>query len=324
MDPGSSDVQNFIVSVYLDVTRRYDVDGIHMDDYFYPYPVSGQDFPDAHTFHAYQQSGGHLALHDWRRHNVDSLVQRLQKEIHTLKPNVKFGISPFGIWKPGHPSGIHGLSAYDSLYADSKKWFEQGWVDYLTPQLYWKIDPPAQSYPALLDWWLQQNSQHRHLYAGNNAANVGRGIWDVQELVNQIKISRDRMSKLSLGNVQFSMKYFVHNNHGISDEFKILYPAPTLTPEMTWLNLPPPNAPTNVVGHETSITWSADSTGATAYWALYKRTADVWELQHVLKQDVTSATQLLAGMYAIRGVNRAGTESTEVTVQVHGQGSIVG
>lgn len=325
MDPGSKEVQDHIVSVFKDVVSRYDVDGIHMDDYFYPYPVSGESFPDKHTYNSYLATGGTMTIENWRRDNVNRLIQRIRTETHALKPHVKFGISPFGIWKSGYPSGIRGLSAFYSLYADSRKWFDQGWVDYLTPQLYWKIDPPAQSYPALLDWWLQQNSQNRHLYAGNYAGRIVVGGWSVQEIVNQIKLSRDRRAALSLGNVQFSMKYFTKNSHGIGDEFKKLYATPALTPEMSWLSADSPSSPKQVSAHAHSLSWSCDSMNSTFFWAVYKNIADVWMLQEVMGADVLSVSNLNSGVYAIKGVNKVGTESQPVYITLKElDGSIIG
>lgn len=316
MDPGAEVVRNHITAVYIDVVRRYDIDAIHMDDYFYPYPVQGHDFPDSNTYSAYTASGGTLSLKDWRRHNVNTMIQVVRKEIHTHKSHVKFGISPFGIWKPHYPHGIHGLSAYDELYADSRKWFQEAWVDYLSPQLYWKIDPPAQSYTALLDWWLEQNPRKRHLYAGNYAAQVVSSDWDVQEITNQVGVSRSRRSLLSFGNIQFSMKYFVRNSRGISDAFKPLYPTPALTPEMPWLNVAPPHAPTNVTSNGHSLKWSRDFSNSNFYWSIYKESVDAWLLYKVVRADVTSVANLEYGMYALSGVNRAGIESRPAKIYV--------
>ena len=133
---------------------RYDVDGVHFDDYFYPYPDENQ-FPDLDT---YNQYGNGLSRDDWRRDNVNKMVERCYNAIHAIKSFVKFSISPLGIYRPGEPGGmpssINGLDPYSEQYADTKLWFEEGWVDFMAPQLYWAIDPPAQSYPVLLDWWI--------------------------------------------------------------------------------------------------------------------------------------------------------------------------
>ena len=317
MDPGAKVVQDFILSVFRDVVSRYDIDGVHMDDYFYPYPVSGVSFPDSHTYSAYVSSGGRLSLADWRRDGVNTLVQDIYTTVKSIKSHVKVGISPFGIWKPGHPHTIHGLSSYDSLYADSKKWLELGWVDYMTPQLYWKIDPPQQSYPVLLDWWLQQNKMNRHVYVGNYASAVVTKSWPVSELQRQVHLSRDRRDQLSLGNVFFSAKIFSHNDHRIGDLFKSAeYSAPALQPEMTWLTAPAPLVPQSVhASADYRIHWAGDSSGSVRSWAIYSLRADVWELTSVLNRD-TLEFAAHPGYYAVRSVNRLGKESDAVTLHV--------
>src|SRR6185369_7762727 len=156
---------------------RYDIDALHADDYFYPYQENDAqgrviDFPDSASF---AKSGTSLSRGDWRRANIDKFVERLYREVHAIKPTVKVGLSPFGIWRPGNPSGITGLDAYATIYADSRKWLQQGWVDYLAPQLYWSITSTGQSYPLLLDWWFAQNTMGRHVWPGLAAYRVNDG-----------------------------------------------------------------------------------------------------------------------------------------------------
>lgn len=312
MDPGAKILQDFIYDVFMDVVRRYDIDGVHMDDYFYPYPVSGQSFPDSNTYNTYKASGGTLSLSDWRRNNVNTLVQRLGTGIKSIKSYVKYGISPFGIWKSGHPHGVHGLSAVDELYADSRKWLQQGWVDYFSPQLYWRIDPPQQSYTALIDWWLSQNANKRHVYVGNYASAVVVKHWPVSEIVRQVEESRLRNANLSLGNIQFSAKHFKLNTHGISDAFKnSLYQAPALSPEMTWLTAALPTKPHNISQQGSVVSWSGDSSGSVRSWVIYKDYFETWSLVKVLHASETS-TNLTMGSYAIAGVNRLGKQSQHV------------
>ncbi|XP_061177981.1 glycosyl hydrolase YngK-like [Saccostrea echinata] len=326
MDPGAKVVQDFILSVFRDVVTRYDIDGVHMDDYFYPYPVSGVPFPDSHTYSAYISGGGQLSLADWRRDSVNTLVQGIYTSVRSIKSHVKVGISPFGIWKSAHPPTIRCLSSYDSLYADSKKWLELGWVDYLTPQLYWKIDPPQQSYPVLLDWWLQQNKMNRHVYAGNYASGVQTKSWSVSEIERQVGLSRDRRDHLSLGNIFFSAKIFSHNTHGIANTFTSgEYSTPAIQPEMAWLTAPAPSTPQNVhASADSKLHWSSDSSNTVRSWAVYTFKADVWELLKVLDRD-TLQLSVPAGYYAMRGVNRLGKESEAVVIHVNGVSvSVVG
>ncbi|XP_071099631.1 glycosyl hydrolase YngK-like [Haliotis cracherodii] len=324
MDPGAKVVQDQCYNVIMDVAKRYDIDGVHMDDYFYPYPVSGQSFPDDTTYNAYRHGGGHLGRDDWRRDNVNSLIQRLYNGIKATKKHVKFGLSPFGIWKSGIPHGIVGLSAYYAQYADSRKWFDEGWVDYFTPQLYWRIDPARQSFTHLLDWWLQQNSKHRHFYAGSYAGNVVHQNWPLDEIKRQVEESRKRRDKLSLGDVFFSAKYFRDNSKGLSTLFqKDLYTVPALAPAMPWLGVTPPPAPSGVKVSGSTLTWNKDSSGVTRSWAVYKDEADAWELKKILNKDTTSWS-VPSGRYAITAVDRLSNQSDGVVMEVQGRGSIIG
>ncbi|MFC7591843.1 family 10 glycosylhydrolase [Nonomuraea antimicrobica] len=154
-NPGIPQVRDFIEDAIMDAVSRYDVDGVHLDDYFYPYPVSGQAIPDSATYAQYGGSFSNIA--DWRRDNVNLLVRELDQRIHAAKPHVTFGISPFGIWRNAgtDPLGSRtsGLQSYDAIYADSRQWVKQGWVDYLAPQIYWHIGFATAPYEVLTAWW---------------------------------------------------------------------------------------------------------------------------------------------------------------------------
>jgi uncharacterized lipoprotein YddW (UPF0748 family) len=237
LNPTHPEVQAHSLKVFLDVVRRYDVDGIHMDDYFYPYPEKDEadheiPFPDDDTWAAYQNSGGQLSRDDWRRAAVNQLVESLYKETKAIKPWVKVGISPFGIWRPGNPPGIQGFDQYGKLYADAKLWFNNGWVDYFTPQLYWPIAQEKQSYPKLLAWWAGQNTKHRHLWPGNHT-----GRHPANEIVEQIKVTRSQIAEP--GNVHFSMRSILNNSGGKADALKSIYAEPALVPAMPWLGKKP-------------------------------------------------------------------------------------
>ncbi len=315
MDPGARVVQDRAYSVIMDVLSRYDVDGIHLDDYFYPYPIAGQTFPDDKTYQAYRTAGGTLSLSDWRRDNVNQLIQRLATGIRAAKPHVKFGISPFGIYRPGQPEQIRGLDAYDQLYADALKWLEQGWIDYLSPQLYWRIDPPAQSYPVLLNWWASNNPKQRHIYPGNNLGQLDGRSWDVAEIERQVEITRNLTSQLALGNIFFSMSAFSTNRLGISDRFQVAtYRTPALAPTISWLSAPQPSLPQRVQLREGKLTWKAAPSNIRS-WTLYRQDGDRWTLLQVLPAD-TTAIGLGAGTYALCGVNRLSQESPGVVVSV--------
>jgi uncharacterized lipoprotein YddW (UPF0748 family) len=315
MEPGAKEVQDQTYNVIMDVVQRYDLDGVHLDDYFYPYPQSGVPFPDSQTYNAYRASGGNLALSDWRRENVNLMIKRIHEGIKAIKPYVKFGISPFGIYRPGKAPGIVGLDQYASLYADVKLWVEQGWMDYLAPQLYWKIDPPQQSYPVLLNWWLQNNPQRRHIYVGNALYRI-ENEWSISEIQRQIAISRQTAPQLSLGNIFFSMKIFRDNRQGVNEIFKsAVYPTPALVPIMPWLDNQPPEPPSGIETNSGMISWMPSNSNDIRSWAIYQQFSTGWQLVKVVNKDTTSI-RVNPGNYAVRAVDRMGNESVEQVISV--------
>ncbi len=316
MDPGAKVVQDLTYNVILDVVRRYDVDAIHLDDYFYPYPQSGQIFPDEKTYKNYQASGGKLILGDWRRDNVNQLIQRLSTGIRATKSHVKFGISPFGIYRPGQPTQIKGLDQYEQLYADPKKWLEEGWLDYIAPQLYWRIDPPDQSYPVLLKWWTDNNPKRRHIYPGNRLAGLDGKDWTISEYQRQIEITRNLSSQLSLGNIFYNMKVFNENRLGVVDSFKAsIYGEPALVPTRAWFESVVPPIPSGARGKQGKITWKTASNDTIRSWTLYKQNADTWKLIQVIEATKTAAT-VEPGTYALCAVDHLANESAGVVVSV--------
>jgi uncharacterized lipoprotein YddW (UPF0748 family) len=248
LNPTSKEVQDHSIAVFLDVVNRYDVDGIHIDDYFYPYPEQDADkkeipFPDDDTWAAYQKAGGTLSRNDWRRDAVNQFIKRMYAEAKRAKPWVKVGISPFGIWKPGFPPGIEGFNQYEKLYADAKLWLNEGWVDYWTPQLYWPIKQEKQSYPKLLAWWAGENAHKRHLWVGNYTSRVtgeAKG-WPATEVSEQVLVTRQQPG--ATGNVHFSMKALMRNAGGVADELKKVYAEPALVPASPWLGDKKPGKP---------------------------------------------------------------------------------
>ncbi|MES1147364.1 MAG: family 10 glycosylhydrolase, partial [bacterium] len=261
MDPGSKAVQDHTFKVFMDLVDRYDIDGIHIDDYFYPYPEGGQDFPDDSTYTTYRSQGGMLGRPDWRRKNVDDFIHRVYDGVKEHKRWVKFGISPFGIWKPGYPAQITGMSQYDNIYADARKWLQEGWCDYFTPQLYWQINKPEQSFPVLLDWWRAQNDLSRHIWPGLYTSKVGTdGDWSAAEIVNQVNIAQQGPG--THGTAHFSMKTLMYNNKGLSDALKLgPYRSKVLMPESPWLSSDRPAKPKLVSSN-------VQSRDGTRYWVV--------------------------------------------------------
>lgn len=203
LDPGFPLTHEYTLNVVREVLHHYAVDGVHIDDYFYPYKIAGQPFPDNDSWALYQ---GPLSRDDWRRDNVNRFVEALWKVCKAERPDTKFGISPFGIWRPGHPPTVVGLDQFAELYADARLWLQSGWVDYFTPQLYWKIDSPGQSFPKLLTWWQdkEQNPATLPIWPGLFTSRIfDKTPWPAEEIVNQIKIARQQGAN---GHIHFSAK----------------------------------------------------------------------------------------------------------------------
>ncbi|MBA3342356.1 MAG: family 10 glycosylhydrolase [Gemmatimonadaceae bacterium] len=250
LDPGDPAVRSHSLRVIIDVVRRYDLDGIHIDDYFYPYKERDSAgvliaFPDDASWARYERAGGKLPRDDWRRNNVDTFVRELYRATKKLKPWVKFGISPFGVWRPGYPEQIKGFDAYAELYADSKRWINEGWLDYFTPQLYWPIGREDLSYPVLLRWWISQNTKGRNIWPGNFTSRVGVPApqgFTAQEILDQI--SATRMEPGASGNVHFSARALMQSRDSLVERLMAgPYAGPALVPASPWLDRIPPRAP---------------------------------------------------------------------------------
>ncbi len=215
IDPGEPDARAYVIGVIVDIAKRYGVDGIHLDDYFYPYPLSsgGSSFPDDATWQRYGAKSG-LSRGDWRRENINDFVSKMYRAVKVARPRARVGISPFGIWRPGVPPTIEAqLDAYGQLYADARKWLAEGWVDYLAPQLYWGIEPARQSFPVLLDWWRSQ-SHGKPIWPGIATERIGSKR-PASEIVRQIELTRRGTS--SPGQIHWSMKALLRNQGGIDD-----------------------------------------------------------------------------------------------------------
>lgn len=217
MDPGEPDAQDHSIRVMLDVVSRYNIDGVHIDDYFYPYPEAKRDFPDDVSWGRYTKSGGTLSRADWRRENINRFVKRLYEEVKRIKPHVRVGISPFGIWQPGFPAGVDGFNAHEKLYADARLWLRNGWLDYAAPQLYWKRSAPKQAFEPLLDWWIGESPLGRPIFPGLYASKCdpAEGKWPASEITDQIAAIRSRPP--AGGEIHFSMKALMKNYGGLGD-----------------------------------------------------------------------------------------------------------
>ena len=321
MDPAVPEVRRLMVRVITDVVRRYDVDGVHIDDYFYPYPVARNGrvvrFPDTRTYNAYRRGGGRLGLGDWRRRNVDNLVRDFYAAVKKEKPWVKVGISPFGIWRPGVPATTTaGLDQYNELFADARKWLREGWLDYLAPQLYWPTRPAAQSYPVLLDWWVQESVKGRHVWPGLAlfklpATNARR--MRAHEFVEQIQITRQ--TPRADGHVLFNAKVVMDNVDGIADMLAMLYAEPVLQPRFAWLDSVAPARPTVRLTRDergAPLLQLAPQQEPIALWALQSLSHGRWRttvLPGQARAHILGDDNLSAELVAVRAMDRAGNLS---------------
>ncbi len=221
LNPALAVNRNHICAIVADIVTRYDVDGLHIDDYFYPYPVAGVEIPDQADF--MRNNEGFTDIGDWRRHNVDLFVEQLYNTVHALKPWVKVGISPFGIYRnrASHAGGSNtrGLQNYDDLYADVLLWIEQGWLDYCVPQLYWQIGHPSADYAELIRWW-NDNASARPLFIGEDVERTVKYADPEKPTRNQLPAKRKLHSEMSgvQGTVLWYAKAVADNigNYGTS------------------------------------------------------------------------------------------------------------
>ncbi|MEW5798169.1 MAG: family 10 glycosylhydrolase [Bacteroidota bacterium] len=299
LDPGLPQVREYVIKVVMDIVRRYNIDGVHYDDYFYPY--GGMTNQDSVSWAAY--GGGWADRGDWRRNNVNTFVAQLYDSIKAVKPWVKYGISPFGIWRPNNPPGITGLDAYNVIYCDALNWIANKKIDYLTPQLYWKFGG-GQDYAKLMPWWSQQvSSIGRHLYTGNAAYRIaaGSGDWSPTEI--QWQIDSNRVGKRALGFVAFSSKSVTNNLKGIQDSLRNnQFRCKSLPPAMPWLDSVPPLSPTNltatIASNSVTLQWQkpakALDNDTAQYFVLYRvqspdtiNTDKVKQILFITKNDTT-------------------------------------
>lgn len=331
LDPGDPQARAYSLCVILDVVRRYNIDGIAIDDYFYPYPISDKNgheipFPDRTTYHRYRQQGGTLDLADWRRQNINDFVEKLYEEVKAIKPWVLVGISPFGIWRPGHPEQIQGFDAYNEISCDARLWLRKGWLDYLSPQLYWPIEKKAQCYSLLLNWWLDQcnSDAPRYVWPSLYTGRVGDGAWPASEIVHQIEIAEKNPT--SDGCVQFSMKTLMANQTLTDALLNGPYAQPALVPSCLWLGGSQPDKPSVEVetpssDHSVMLRWyegSSSQANLVQVWVLQMRLQGAWQTR-ILPADChtitfTADAKQLPDVVAISAVNNYNLQSVPALI----------
>jgi uncharacterized lipoprotein YddW (UPF0748 family) len=313
LDPGEPPVQARVVAVVLDVVKRYDVDGVIMDDYFYPYPQKNafgltMDFPDEASWKRYGAGTG-LSRADWRRENIDHFILKLSQSIKAAKPWVQFGISPFGIWRPKNPPPIAGLDAYDKIYADARKWLAYGWVDYVAPQLYWPIAQPQQSFPLLFNWWRAQNVHNRHVWPGLADSSVGVKF-PVAEIPGQIQVIRQKDDP---GAVHYHLRS-VLDNPALAAAVSAQYHLPALVPTSPWIKsvaIPPSKLSVYADGKTAHVEWQNSLARTTGWWVLQSRTDGAWTTQILPAARVDAyVDDSRVDAVALRAADRLGNLST--------------
>ena len=297
-DPSHPETRAKALTAILDVVRRYNIEGVHLDDYFYPYPTGGMNFPDGKS-------------PAQRRNAVDSFVSQLYSSVKKQKPWVRVGISPFGIWRPGVPDGIEaGVDAYEDLAGDARKWLKNGWVDYLAPQLYWRISPRKQSFPVLLEWWRGQGS--RPVWPGiattriQSSEDPGR---PASEIINQIGLSR-KVGRNWVGHIHWSAKGLMKNQGGISTALSGTYTQPVAVPPMPWISKsapPQPMAGASVSGNETRVIWTAPA--GVSKIAIQARHRGAWRTFAIVPAGASNLSIPKSEVIAVSSLDRYGNAS---------------
>jgi uncharacterized lipoprotein YddW (UPF0748 family) len=276
-DPGIPAAREFVFNSIMETVKHYDLDAVHFDDYFYPYRIANQEFPDSASYAAYGKAD-YENIEDWRRNNVDYFVEELSRRIKAEKPHVKFGISPFGVWRniAKDPLGSNtkaGQTNYDDLFADVLKWLREGWIDYITPQIYWHIGFDLADYKVLVDWW-SKNAYGRHLYIGQGIYRMGEKGWeDPNEIVNQVALNRSYPQVN--GSMYFSAKVFKQNKQGVVEKMNSLYKHKALVPTMPWIPAVAPQAPglqsvSGSQGDGVRLEWQEGASRNSAYYVVYR------------------------------------------------------
>lgn len=320
-DPGIPEVREFIINGIMEVMEKYDIDGVHMDDYFYPYKIQGVEFPDDESYEKYGKD--HFENRDdWRRDNVNVLVRMINESIKKEKPYVKFGISPFGVWRniADDPTGSEtsaGQTNYDDLYADTRNWVQNGYLDYINPQIYWNIGYKPAAFDVLLHWWRNEiTNRPIHLYIGQAAYKINNNFvpeWsDPEEYPRQINMIRSHSDVH--GSVHFSLKDLNRNPLGIKNRLiNEIYKQPALIPTMPWLDHIAPKKPKlkNIVKSQEGITLTIEDHKGndTTYYAVYR-----FEGKH--KGDTNTSANLLTTIRKTSQIQEF-TDTTAISGKVY-------
>jgi uncharacterized lipoprotein YddW (UPF0748 family) len=323
-DPGIPAVQNYICEIVKDIVNRYDIDAVHFDDYFYPYKIAGVEFPDHTTFKKFNSN--FKDINAWRRENVNSVIKQIAQTIKNEKPHVRFGISPFGVWrnKKDDPRGSDSKALqtnYDHLHADVLNWINNKYIDYLVPQLYWRIGNNILCFDKMTQWW-QQYSKTVDLYIGHGLYNMKKtakhSSWrTTKEIEDQLNICRE--APLVKGSVFYSAKFLKQNNLNINNCLrKKYYTKPALIHEYNHYSSPIPSKPKNIKLKNNILRWNRVKDAW--YYGIYKvpKNSSSNEEPELLmktstnfvKLDISKIRHMLINYgFQIRAINRQHKES---------------
>lgn len=334
-NPGIPEVRAYIIDVVLEVVNNYDIDGVHFDDYFYPYTIGDREIPDSAEFSKY--GSDFATIEDWRRNNINLLVEEVSCAIKEAKAHVKFGISPLAIWrnKNQDPEGSNTFAAqtnFDNLYSDTKLWMKNGWVDYMAPQLYGTTKSKYANYTHLVDWWSKLEYDH-HLYVGHAIYKLDQrngSYVKKEELIRQVEISRSKEN--ICGNIYFRADAFTSNHQNFQKDLSAgVYKYPSLIPAMSWIDSIPPNAPEKLKLRNKKegvlVKWSApeptEDMDTASYYVIYRyeeseevKTELVDKILAIQKSTNFMDTTAVEGVeynYIITAVDRLHNESLDCT-----------
>ncbi|WP_157774733.1 glycoside hydrolase family 10 protein [Melittangium boletus] len=317
MNPGEPAVRQHVTAVVKDLLDHYDVDGLHFDDYFYPYPDSqNTPFPDDATYTRYQEGGGTLEKGDWRRNNVNTLVHEVMELISSEHPHVRFGISPIGLWKNGEP--VSGFDAYNAIACDAVTWMKEGWIDYLAPQLYWR-ESSKQPYSTLSTWWANRPKGGVHVFPGHAVHNLSGELqnWPLTEIADQVAFTRTLRAQGAQGDLHFRARFILDDTKGVKGLLRDeLYAQPALPPQVPreGAAMTPPVPFVVREGNTVHVTNPLPLDAR--FHLLYRETSPgTWTLERVVG-GAQATFEVSSGTWAVSDVGRGGAESQGVRITV--------
>lgn len=320
LDPSDAEVQAYSLSVVLDVVKRYDIDGVHFDDYFYPYPITENgakvEFPDDKNWQKYLETANKFSSEKirriplkrdaWRRANVNQFIESVGREIKRIKPEIMYGISPFGV------ADVN----FTELYADAEKWLRDGTIDYFVPQLYWKIDRKTREFPLLLKFWESKNAKKRHIWAGIGTYKIGepKEKFSAAEIINQISLTREIQQ--TNGNIQFSFKSLRSDFDSVQNALREnVYERDAIIPPSPWIKTTKILAPKVKITRDTQFiraSWTEQGTKKAFWFIVYAKDKNGWSYSILpsANKSIALSAQRKIEKIIVTSIDRLGNESS--------------